>query len=181
MSLSVMSAREHKIARTALYEVMLQSYLFLGFPRMLTAAESLAESWPEESNDSTVNQYTSKETTKWFTEGTELYKRVYAGNFEKLQHRITGFAPEAFRWMIHDGYGKVLSRPGLSIIERELAIMAYLIVDFRPRQLVSHIRGALNLGAQPDLVLDAITVLGTETGEGFLFAQDTLKNLTVSG
>ena len=49
--------------------------------------------------------------------------------------------------MVAEGYGKVLGRPGLDLVDRELCIVAMLAVQDSPRQLYSHLRGALNAGA----------------------------------
>lgn len=49
--------------------------------------------------------------------------------------------------MVVEGYGKVLGRPGLDLPVRELCIVALLAVLGAPRQLHSHLRGALNAGA----------------------------------
>jgi 4-carboxymuconolactone decarboxylase len=51
------------------------------------------------------------------------------------------------RWMVVEGYGKVLGRPQLDLPTRELCIVALLAVLGMPRQLHSHLRGALNAGA----------------------------------
>ena len=50
--------------------------------------------------------------------------------------------------MVGEGYGKVLGRPGLDLATRELCIAALLAVLRTPRQLYSHLRGALNAGAE---------------------------------
>lgn len=55
--------------------------------------------------------------------------------------------PEFSDWIIQDGYGKVLSRPGLSLKERELIAIAVLAALGWRRQLNSHIAGSLNAGA----------------------------------
>ena len=49
--------------------------------------------------------------------------------------------------MVAEGYGKELGRPGLDLVDRELCIVAMLAVQDLPRQLYSHLRGALNAGA----------------------------------
>ena len=54
--------------------------------------------------------------------------------------------------MVIEGYGKVLTRPGLTSVERELAEVAALIIDQRERQLVSHLIGSVNAGASFDLI-----------------------------
>ncbi len=53
-----------------------------------------------------------------------------------------------------EGYGKVLSRPTLSLDVREMLIVAMLVVQGESgrRQLRSHLRGALNAGVAPDEV-----------------------------
>jgi alkylhydroperoxidase/carboxymuconolactone decarboxylase family protein YurZ len=67
--------------------------------------------------------------------------------FEKLMQRFDDISPEMQSWMIVEGYGKTLSRPGLDEVSRECAIVCILAVLGRESQLYSHIRGALNLGA----------------------------------
>ena len=51
--------------------------------------------------------------------------------------------------MLVEGYGKVLGRPGLALVMRELCIVATLAVTGASKQLHSHLRGALNIGALP--------------------------------
>ena len=60
--------------------------------------------------------------------------------------------------MVTEGYGKVLGRPGLALEQRELCIVAMLAVQGEAvrRQLVSHLRGALNVGVGEDLVTRAL-------------------------
>ncbi len=143
---------QHAVDRAEFYEVVLQSYLFLGFPRMLTAAEAVDRAFPaspEPFRNRTVDSHTANE---WFTRGIELCKKVYGANFEPLRTRVERMAPEVFHWMILEGYGKVLSRPELGLIPRELANVAMLIADDREQQLHSHMRGALNVGAPPELL-----------------------------
>jgi 4-carboxymuconolactone decarboxylase len=60
------------------------------------------------------------------------------------------------RWMVEEGYGKVLGRPGLDLRDRELCIVALLAVLDAPRQLHSHLRGALNVGTPPPEVAEAL-------------------------
>jgi alkylhydroperoxidase/carboxymuconolactone decarboxylase family protein YurZ len=55
--------------------------------------------------------------------------------------------------MINDGYGQVLSRPGASFPLRELSVVATLTITSYVNQLGAHIRGTLNVGVGPDLIL----------------------------
>ena len=54
--------------------------------------------------------------------------------------------------MITEGYGKVLSRPGLDLERRELCIVAACAATEQDRQLHSHLHGALNVGVAPDAI-----------------------------
>jgi len=56
------------------------------------------------------------------------------------------------QWMIEHGYGRVLSRPGMTVRERELVTVAALSALGWERQLVSHLLGARRVGASLDEV-----------------------------
>lgn len=60
--------------------------------------------------------------------------------------------PVLAQWIIEDGYGKVLSRSGLTIFEREFVAIAVLAVLGWNRQLESHIRGAMNIGVRRSML-----------------------------
>ncbi|UCD16207.1 MAG: carboxymuconolactone decarboxylase family protein [Candidatus Zixiibacteriota bacterium] len=135
------------IADDVIYEAVLQSYLFLGFPRMIEAALAFNEVFGDRGNGDDIERISAQEAENWFRRGGELCRRIYGKNYERLKARFLSISPEMFRWMVLEGYGKVLSRPGLSQIERELAEVAALIVDGRERQLVSHVMGSINVGA----------------------------------
>lgn len=177
MTQAVIRLRSLGVNRSDLYEVVLQSYLFLGFPRMLIAAETLALAWPqserERDNDSVAD------IDQWKQRGETLYRRVYGANADRLRERVVSFAPEIFDWMIVEGYGKVLSRAGLDIVSRELAIVAFLIVDNRPKQLMSHIRGAMLIGATADQLRECVDDLEKVAPEGSLAAKQIFKRLGV--
>jgi 4-carboxymuconolactone decarboxylase len=163
------------------YEIVLQSYLFLGFPRMLTAAECFHTVFPDERREINDGSVTPEEALKWHREGLTLCKRIYAHNYELLKSRVERLAPDIFRWMIIEGYGKVLSRPEPDIRVRELAIIAALMVDNRPKQLFSHIRGALNIGVTPKLLNTVVTDIGEAAGDGYGSAREIIAKLGVCG
>jgi 4-carboxymuconolactone decarboxylase len=61
--------------------------------------------------------------------------------------------------MIVEGYGKVLSRPGLDLPRRELCIVAACAATAQDRQLQSHLHGARNAGVAELVVTDALGAL----------------------
>lgn len=167
------------VGRGEFYEVVLQSYLFLGFPRMLTAAEAVDKAFPVSQATNLRHEAHVHTTTEWFTRGLELCKKVYGANFEPLRSRVERMAPEVFHWMILEGYGKVLSRPELGLVPRELANVAMLIADDREQQLHSHMRGALNVGAPPELLRVVVEDLSC-FGSGTTTARRLLSRMKVA-
>ena len=62
--------------------------------------------------------------------------------------RLNALHPDLASWVVRDGYGRVLSRGGLAIRERELlAVAALAALGGLEKQLESHVRGARRVGA----------------------------------
>lgn len=137
-----------------LYEIILQSYLFLGYPRMITAAEILRTA-PATDSECAVAPYSAAEGVLWAERGESTMRQVYGSVFEQLRDRALYRYPEIFRWMLVEGYGKVIARPGLALPLREIATVSFLIVEGRDATLYSHVRGALLVGV-PMAVLRGI-------------------------
>jgi len=125
-------------------EVILQSYLFLGYPIALNAFALWREISGEKAGPAAVHAPES-----WEERGEGVCQIVYGGKYEKLRANVRAMHPDMERWMVMEGYGKVLGRTGLHLATRELCIVALLSVLGAPRQLYSHLRGALNAGASP--------------------------------
>lgn len=167
----------NNVKQESFYEVVLQSYLFLGFPRMLGAAEIFQKHFHSRAVNPVTEPISPEESERWFENGVDLCKRVYGHKYEPLKKRVETMAPEVFRWMINEGYGKVLSRPQLDIQIRELCIMAFLMMEHRPRQLRSHMIGAINVGAEPSLLRMTIDDIGSSAGDGLHSARSILEEI----
>lgn len=132
-------------------ETILQSYLFLGFPAALEVMKRWRElAGPVNDEDTGAGDLAANdvdEAEDWRARGEEVCRRVYAKNYEKLRANVEEIHPALDRWMVSEGYGKVLGRPGLDLPARELCIVAQLTAAEREVQLHSHLRGALNAGA----------------------------------
>jgi len=177
LSQTIKELQKFEVTGEHFYEVTLQSYLFLGFPRMLEAADVLNRYYPLENAQSHLRQLSPAESETWFENGMNLCQRVYGDNYEPLKRRVESIAPEIFRWMIIEGYGKVLSRPELPAPERELAIIAFLMIENRDRQLHSHIRGALNVGCSIDQVGTVVEDIGEAAGDGYKSANEIMEKV----
>jgi len=143
----------------AVEEIILQSYLFAGFPRALNAARAWRTASGRPAPDEDVE---TPDLDLWRKRGEETCAIVYGDHYEKLRRNIRELHPALDAWMIVDGYGKVLSRPGVDLRTRELCVVAACAVSGQRRQLHSHLKGALNAGASAgeiSAVLDALTDL----------------------
>ena len=144
------SAKEAGLQRTPVEESLLQVYLFAGYPRAIEALAVLNSIWPRTQSAEQVPQ------AKWAEFGEQLCRRVYGRNFEKLNENIGEAHPDLRAWMVSEGYGKVLSRPGLDTVSRELCTVGALTAIQAPRQLQAHILGARNVGASGPQIRHAI-------------------------
>ena len=143
----------------AVDEVLLQSYLFAGFPRTLNATRVWRDvsGEPAPANDVAT---TPPPPETYRVQGEEVCRAVYGHKYDALRQTVARLHPALDAWMVMDGYGKVLSRPGLTLVQRELCIVAACAASEQIPQLKSHLRGALNCGATPDelaLTLSALT------------------------
>jgi 4-carboxymuconolactone decarboxylase len=131
-----------------IYEVLLQGHLFCGYPRAIESFFCFTE---VAGNLNRIPPKTGGEDPKnielFASRGRQLAERIYGKNLDLVLRNIRSHTPELAAGMINEGYGRIISRDGLDIIARELAIVAILTVSNMPRQLYSHIRGAANVGA----------------------------------
>jgi 4-carboxymuconolactone decarboxylase len=142
-------------------ELILQSYLFCGFPRSLNAMRE----WRRLTGNAVAAEVDDGDAAEWRRRGEETCKLVYGEMYERLRVNIRGLHPELDEWMIVEGYGKVLSRPGLDLGRRELCIVAACAASGQDRQLHSHLHGARNVGVAAEVVTEALNALAGMVSE----------------
>lgn len=136
-------------------EALLQAHLFVGFPRALNALSR----WRSIRSDA---GFEPEDPEPFGTRpdrvgtGVELCREIYGSAYASLRMRARELHPAIDRWMVEDGYGKVLCRPGLSMERRELAVVGILAVQGVEQQLHSHLRGALRVGCSLERVESAL-------------------------
>jgi len=153
-------------------ELVLQSYLFAGFPRALNAAREWRRAREAPAGDGVKRSGAQPPTPApvaggesyadlydWRLRGEDTCETVYGPFYEKLRTNIRALHPALDEWMIVEGYGKVLSRPGLDLARRELCVVAACVAAGQDRQLHSHLHGALHAGASRDAVSSALDAL----------------------
>ena len=127
-------------------ELILQSYLFAGFPRALNAMREWRRLSGRAAPASDDGERFER-VVEWREQGEATCATVYGRFYEGLRHNIRELHPALDAWMIVEGYGKVLSRPALDLARRELCIVAACAAARQDRQLHSHLHGALHAGA----------------------------------
>ncbi len=140
-------------------EVILQTYLFAGFPRSLNAARE----WRRISGRvaDVVPEDRSLDAAAFAARGEQTCATVYGRFYERLRVNIEALHPALDQWMVVEGYGKVLGRPMLDLARRELCVIAACAVARQDRQLHSHLHGALHAGASVAAVSAALVVVST--------------------
>mmetsp|Transcript_19966 Transcript_19966/g.51001 ORF Transcript_19966/g.51001 Transcript_19966/m.51001 type:complete len:266 (-) Transcript_19966:123-920(-) len=124
-----------------LIEVILQSHLFAGYPRALNALSAVHEPgrlWEAKE---------VKDLSHWQKEGEKALSAIYGSTAPLLKRRMLALHPDMEAWMRETGYGRILSRPGASLLQREYGILPILVIQQVEAQLKSHLLGALRVGA----------------------------------
>jgi len=136
-------------------EVLLQSHLFAGFPRTVEAASVLAEAGGLGAPEADEREAELPAPAR----GRALFDAIYAEQAASVRAGLAGSHPELARWIEEHAYARVLARPGLEPRLRELCAVAALVTQGQERQLASHVRGAVRLGAEPAEVRAVVEAL----------------------
>ncbi|MGE0352277.1 MAG: carboxymuconolactone decarboxylase family protein [Gemmatimonadales bacterium] len=154
-------ARKAMVPIPWIEELLLQSVLMAGYPRALmgfTLWRRLSRV-PAPATDPGADY---GQAAEWTRRGEATCAVVYGDNYRRLRENVQDLHPALDAWMVTEGYGRTLSRPGLDLMRRELCTVAQTAVLETPRQLHSHLRGALNAGAtfpQVEAVLSVVNPL----------------------
>ena len=143
-------------------ELVLQSYLFCGFPRALNAAREWRRLAPAAAGGEDAAD--PGRASEWLARGQATCAAVYDGMYDKLRRNVFELHPALDAIMVMDGYGKVLGRPGLDLPRRELCVVAACAATGQDRQLHSHLHGALNVGVAPAALAAALDALAEHLG-----------------
>jgi len=122
----------------AIEEAILQTLLFAGFPKTIEALKQLRIHFPV--------KHATKHVGNHKRAGEETSQIIYGKYHSKLKKTMDELHPDLTRWMIEDGYGRVLSRSGLSLQEREISVLASLMTSGMVNQFRAHVRGAFFAG-----------------------------------
>ncbi len=137
---------KNKCSTIRIYEALLQTYLFAGFPSALISLKRLKEIV------SKSKAYSGYDFKKYSARGEKNCRIIYGNKYDKLISNVKSFSPEMAEWLIVEGYGKVLGRKGLSLKEREVCIVSILSALKFKDQIYSHINGAVRVKVRIELI-----------------------------
>lgn len=162
------------VPRERLVEGLLMVHLFGGFPRAIESFRALDRAFGEpplralSAPDPAATRSPSESERR--RAGNELFKRIYGDKSRAVLEQLARAHPSLAEAVLVDAYGRVLSRPALDARTRELMAVTALAVQELPRQLESHLRGALACGANPAETRAAVEVAGVIAGDAALEA-----------
>ncbi len=137
---------KNKCATNKIYEALLQTYLFAGFPSALISLKRFSEVICEN------KVYTGYDLNTYSSRGEKNCRIIYGNKYDKLISNVKSFSPEMAEWLIVEGYGKVLGRKGLTLKEREVCIVSILSALKFKDQIYSHINGAVRVKVRIELI-----------------------------
>lgn len=165
------------VPASALAEAALMTWLFGGFPRAIETFHSLslaAGSGFEPPAGDTVPAERRIEL------GSALFAKIYGRNAAAVRQELARLAPELERAVVEDAYGRVLARPGLDAVTRELMAVTALAALDLPRQLRSHLKGALACGASRDEIMGMVELAALVAPSAAVDRARTLADATLS-
>lgn len=153
------AARAQTVPRAEFEECLLQAVLFCGFPRVVTAFEQLTAAWPAASPPSGGGVPADERRTA----GAALFAAIYGKNDAAVRSLLASFHGEFHDFVLEAAYGRILARPGLSPLRRELLATGLLAAQDQQRQFLAHARGALAFGAERTQLREVLaTVFGVD-------------------
>src|SRR5690242_12854982 len=111
-------------------EAILMANVAVGFPRTLIAMRAWRKAsghGPQAADGEDGAGYYDRHE-RWTAQGEATCKIVYGANYERLRQTVRDLHPALDEWMITEGYGRTLSRPGLTLRQRELLMVAMCAV-----------------------------------------------------
>jgi len=154
----MIAARALQVPAVWVEELLLQSFLNVGYPLALVAfgVWRAVEGGPPHETGERVSH---AEWQRWLERGEEACAGVYGRTYHKLLLNLRALHPAIETLVVVDAYGKILARPGLDAKRRELCTLAAIAMLNAPNQLHAHLRGALNTGWTREEVDAALAIV----------------------
>lgn len=135
-------------------ELFLHLSLVLGYPTMLDGLSHLREMSGVASKQPTASLCEEKLLSR----GTKSLSRIYGNTTPRLLSNMALLHVDLPRIVLRDVYGRMMSRPGLNLREREIVNVIVLSLQGLDQQLYSHVRGALRVGVTAKMLKEVIAI-----------------------
>lgn len=135
------------------YEVLLQLVAYTGYPRTLNAMTTFRAVSGVPVKEQSSEPWETHATAVWPERGVAIFHALWPGH--ALADSVRPLSPELAEWVIYDDFGRIFGRPGLTLLEREAAVIGSLVGQGTTPQLRSHRLAFLAVGGD-DTALDAI-------------------------
>lgn len=153
------------VAPARVEEALLQVVPYAGFPRTLAAFAALRAAGLVAADAPAAAAEAPPATFP--AAGAAAFEAVYGATSERVRQGLASFHPLLPGWTTEFAYGRVLARPTLPLLERELLAVALLTALGRADDaLLGHMRAAVRLGASPVAVAGAVAVVPPSCGAG---------------
>ena len=125
-------ARLHGVSETAVEEALLQLHLFAGYPAMINALFA----WRRIAGPTRASGRSRRSRDT----GRRICRSIYRGGYDALIQNMRALHPVLPSWVLADGYGRVMHRPGLPLKTRKLLVVAALTAQGAWRQLQPYLK-----------------------------------------
>jgi 4-carboxymuconolactone decarboxylase len=97
--------------------------------------------------------------------GLQMLEQVDGQAGIEVVERLSATFPEFARYLVEFPFGDIYSRPGLGLVEREIAVVATLVaLGNAAPQLKVHTHAALHVGCTPRQIIEVIMQMAVYAG-----------------
>lgn len=97
--------------------------------------------------------------------GLHMLEQVDGQAGIEVVERLSATFPEFARYLVEFPFGDIYSRPGLGLIEREIAVIAALVaLGNAAPQLKVHTHAALHVGCTPRQIVEVVMQMAVYAG-----------------
>lgn len=154
---------------TEIVELMLHLVVYAGFPAGLNGVFAAREVFDERGirhvpTPAATRQVTAADGHRYRV-GWEALRHIDGHAGEQIIASLADLAPDLGRFIVEFGFGDIYTRPGLDLIQRELATVAMLAaLGTAAPQLRVHVDGLLNVGGSRDQLIEALIHVAAYAG-----------------
>lgn len=150
-----------------LVELMMHLVVYAGFPAGLNGVFAVQEVFHERGMAPAPPASAPADSAPdaRFRKGWDALRHIDGHAGEKVIASLADLAPDLGRFIIEFGFGDIYTRPGLSLIQRELITVAALAaMGTAEPQLKVHMHGLLNVAGTRDQLVEALIHVAAYAG-----------------